>query len=162
MPTDSFVGTGLLTLTLHVQCRWKLDVERLKFVNLRFIYLFCWEWTFRWKLDVERLKFVNLRFIYLFCWEWTFIYIYIYIYICLCVKQGRCHLKPRVVLRPPWTEFFYFFVYNNLKFLFVYPSKNILETPSVFFYANKIKFCFVICSIFNRWMIAWLCTLKEI
>ena len=45
------------------------------------------------------------------------------------------------------------FIYNNLKFFICLPFKKILGTPLVFFfffYANKIKFCSIICSTFKR------------
>ena len=42
------------------------------------------------------------------------------------------------------------FIYNNLKNLFVYPSKIIWEHFQ-FFYANKIKFCFIICFTFSEY-----------
>ena len=68
---------------------------------------------------------------------------------------GPSHLKVKVVPRPPWPNFF--FIYNNLKKFICLPFKKNLETLSAFFYANKIKFYSIICSIFSGWMIAWLC-----
>ena len=68
-------------------------------------------------------------------------------------KQGWCHLKARVVLGPPWPNFFYKKIYNNLNFFICLPFKKNLKTLSVFifiFYANKIKFCSIICSTFSR------------
>ena len=53
----------------------------------------------------------------------------------------------------------YIYIYNFKKFICL-PFKKNCEHPQ-FFYANKIKFCSIICSTFSKWMIAWLCILKE-
>ena len=73
-------------------------------------------------------------------------------------------------LRSGWSQDhpnlnFFFYIYNNLKKFICLPFKKNLRTPSVFFffffYADKIKFCSIICFTFSRWMIAWLYTLKK-
>ena len=66
----------------------------------------------------------------------------------LCGQWQR-HVKVRVVLvkdgvipRPPWPW--------KKKKKIEYPLKKILATPSIFFYANKIKFCSIIFSTFKQ------------
>ena len=70
-----------------------------------------------------------------------------FIYEC---KQGRCHLRPGWSQDHPDLKFTSLFIYNNLKFFICLPFKKNLKTSSVFFYANKIKFCSIICSIFSE------------
>ena len=42
------------------------------------------------------------------------------------------------------------YIYIYINFFFEYPLKKFWEHPQIFFYANKIKFGFIICSTFKQ------------
>ena len=79
-----------------------------------------------------------------------------------------CCITGDATLRARWSQdhlswnFFFFFIYIIiLKKIYLSTFQKKFENTLNFFYVNKIKFCFIICSTFSGWMIAWLCTLKK-
>ena len=72
----------------------------------------------------------------------------VYINIFLDQFIVEAHIQARAVPGPPWPE--KKIIYNNLKFFIYLPLKKKIETPSKFFYTNKIKFWWIICSTFKQ------------